>query len=212
MRSDARRNRDQILRTVRDLLLRHGAHVPMEEIATAAGVGVGTLYRHFPDRQSLLKAVAIQNMTWAAEEATAAVAGEPDEWSGVARLVRRIFELRLGDPIPLVLPQLLDWAREDPDFQTARRGAAHAVATVLERAKEAGVVRPDLTVADLMTLATARPEPAAVFGEEAAPRLTARHLQIVLDGLRPRPGSPLPGPAVDDAEMEHHFTGTPAQR
>jgi AcrR family transcriptional regulator len=203
MRSDARRNRDQILLTVRELLLQRGPQVPMEEIAAAAGVGVGTLYRHFPDRYALLKGVAIQNMSRVVGEVEAAMAEEPDGWRCIARVIRRIHELRLGDPVPVVLPQLIEDARRDPEFQSARRAAAAALARILDRAKADAAVRRDLTVADLLTLATARPQPAAVFGQ-AAPALQERHLRIVLDGLRPH-GEPLP--AVDEAEIEAHFSG-----
>lgn len=204
MRSDARRNRDQILATARELVLRRGTHVPMEEIAKEAGVGVGTLYRHFPDRYDLLKGIAIQNMSRAVAEAEAALSEEPDGWSCVARMVRRIYELRIGDPVPLVLPQMVEHARSDLEFHGARRAAAAALGAVLERAKAEGAVRPDLGVADIMTLATARPEPAAIFGSEAGRRLQERHLRIVLDGLRPR-DERLPGPAVDEAEFEERM-------
>jgi AcrR family transcriptional regulator len=201
MRSDARRNRDQILTTARELFLQCGTHVPMEEIATAAGVGVGTLYRHFPDRYDLLKGVAIQNMARAVAEAEAALAEEPDGWSCLARMIRRIHELGIGDPVPLVLPQLIERARSDPEFRSAQRAAGAALGTVLDRARADGAVRPDLGVADLLTLALARPDPVAVFGLRAGRRLQERHLRIVLDGLRPH-GEPLPGPVVDDAALE----------
>jgi AcrR family transcriptional regulator len=206
MRRDARRNRDQILEAVRELFLRRGTRVPMEEIAKEAGVGVGTLYRHFPDRYALLKGVAIQNMSRALGEIEAALAEEPDGWHCIARVVRRFYELRIGDPVPLVLPQLIERGRSDPEFQSARRAAASALGTVLDRAKADGAVRTDLGIADMLTLATARPEPTAMFGEEATDRLRERHLRIVLDGLRPHT-EPLPGPAVDDAEVEAHFSG-----
>jgi AcrR family transcriptional regulator len=201
MRSDARRNRELIVRTVRDLLLARGPHVPMEEIAKEAGVGVGTLYRHFPERYDLLKEVAIQNMTTAVGEVEAALAEEPDGWHSLARVVRRFYEVRIGDPIPLLAPQLIDRARTDPDFQNARRDAATVLGRLLDRAKADCVIRPDLGVADLLTLATARPEPAALFGNELAERLRQRHLQLILDGLRPR-NEPLPGPSITEMDIE----------
>jgi AcrR family transcriptional regulator len=206
MRSDARRNRDLIVRTVRDLLLVRGPHVPMEEIAKEAGVGVGTLYRHFPDRYDLLKEVAIQNMARAVGEVDAALAEEPDGWHCLGRVVRRFYELRIGDPIPLVAPQLVDRARTDPDLRNARRAAATALGRLLDRAKADGAVRADLAVADILTLATARPEPSALFGEQLAGHLQERHLRLVLDGLRPR-DEPLPAPGIADMDVEAEIGG-----
>lgn len=207
MRSDARRNRDQILRSARALFLSRGPHVPMEEIANDAGVGVGTLYRRFPDRYSLLKAVAIQNMGWVVEEAEAALAKEADGWHALARLIRRIFERRLGDPIPRVLPVLIERAQADASFHTARRRAAERVAEVLEWAKHEGAIRADLAVADILVLPTARAEPSAVLGEERADAMAERHLRILLDGLRPHPDTRLPVGAAD-TDLETFFSDT----
>ncbi|MEU1982333.1 helix-turn-helix domain-containing protein [Nocardia sp. NPDC019395] len=206
MRSDAARNRDRILRAARELFLARGTQVPMEEIAEAAGVGVGTLYRRFPDRFALLKAVAIWNMGRVVAEVTAAMAEEPDGHHCLARVLRRIYELRLGDPVPILLPHLLEKTRDDAEFQQARRDAAQAVDSMLDRAKSDGAVRQDLTVADILTIATARPEPSALLGGYAAERLNARYLQIVLDGLSPHPRSEPMAPAVEEAEMEARFT------
>lgn len=207
MRSDAVRNRDRILQVGRELFLARGSQVPMEEIAEAARVGVGTLYRHFPDRFALLKAVAIRNMGRVVAEVEAAMAEEPDGRRCLARVLRRIYELQLGDPVPVLLPHLLEGARDDTEFQEARRHAARAVGATLDRAKAEGVARPDLTVADLLTLATARPQPTAILSGPAAERLSARYLQIVLDGLRPHAESESMAPAVSEAELEAHFTG-----
>ncbi|OQS12829.1 hypothetical protein B0T36_22985 [Nocardia donostiensis] len=207
MRSDAARNRYRLLQAGRELFLARGTQVPMEEIAEAAGVGVGTLYRHFPDRFALLKAVAIWNMGRVVAEVDTATTEELDGRSCLARVLRRIYELRLGDPVPILLPHLLEGARDDTEFQEARRHAARALGSVLDRAKAEGVARADLTVADLLTLATARPQPTALLNGPAAERLNARYLQIVLDGLRPHAGSEPMAPAVDESELEAHFTG-----
>src|SRR6266566_9649705 len=77
MRADARRNRDQILIAARDIFADHGPGAPLEEIARRAGVGIGTLYRRFPDRQSLLRAVALDTLGRVAQEGRLALAEEP---------------------------------------------------------------------------------------------------------------------------------------
>lgn len=205
MRRDARRNRDQLLRTARELLLHRGAQVSMDDIAKEAGVGIGTLYRHFPDRYSLLKGIATANMTTVAEECAAILAAETDGRRCLIRFLGRVYEQRLGDPVPLLLPQLIEQARSDPDFQAARRAAAGGVGRILERAKADGAVRDDVQIADLLTLATARPDPAPIFGDELAAGLRERQLRIVVDGLSPSASEPLPTPALADEELDAFF-------
>src|SRR5690349_8273462 len=78
LRADARRNREQIIEAARTLFLSLGPDVPMEEIARAAGVGVGTLYRRFPDRDELVKAVSLDTFSRLAELAARVEHEEPD--------------------------------------------------------------------------------------------------------------------------------------
>src|SRR5881227_3330880 len=80
LRADARRNRDQILAAARSIFAAQGPEVPMEEIARAAGVGVGTLYRRFPDRDALIRAVAVENFERVLTDARAAAKEEPSAW------------------------------------------------------------------------------------------------------------------------------------
>src|SRR6059058_3759513 len=89
MRADARRNRDQILVAARDIFADHGPGAPLEEIARRAGVGIGTLYRRFPDRPSLLRAVALDMLSRVAQEAQLALAEEPNAFQALARYMHR---------------------------------------------------------------------------------------------------------------------------
>ena len=73
LRADARRNRDQIVAAAKQWFAVQGPDVPMEEIARAAGVGVGTLYRRFPDREALIRAVVRESLTISVAEARAAL-------------------------------------------------------------------------------------------------------------------------------------------
>ncbi|WP_040793639.1 SbtR family transcriptional regulator [Nocardia paucivorans] len=135
-----------------------------------------------------------------AAEAEAAMSEEPDGRHRPTRVLRRIYELRLGDPAPILLPHLLENARDDAEFRQERRRATRVVGAILDRARTEGVVRANPTGADLLTLATARPQPTAIPNGPAAERLNARCLHILLEGLRPHTRSESAPPAVSDAE------------
>ena len=96
LRADARRNREQIIEAARDLFIRVGTDVPMEEIAKTAGVGVGTLYRRFPDRDELIKAVSLDNFGRLLEVARRIEREETDPAKALGALLYSSLELRLG--------------------------------------------------------------------------------------------------------------------
>src|SRR5919198_103484 len=95
-RSDALRNREQILRAAADLIIEHGPTAPMEMIARRAKVGIATLYRHFTDRSVLLREVALDTLRQSGEEARAALAEEPDAFTALARFMHDAVDLRIG--------------------------------------------------------------------------------------------------------------------
>ena len=88
-RADARRNRKRILAAARQQFAEHGLDVHMEQIARAAGVGVGTVYRHFPAKEDLLQALADERFACFAERARAAL-DDPDAWNGFCELHARV--------------------------------------------------------------------------------------------------------------------------
>src|SRR4051794_29077547 len=96
LRADARRNRDQIIAAARVIFVEQGADVPMEEIARTAGVGVGTLYRRFPDRDALIRAVAVDNFDRVLIDAKAAAEEEPTAWAALVWLLHQSVELQLS--------------------------------------------------------------------------------------------------------------------
>src|SRR4051794_12277532 len=83
LRADARRNRQQLLAAARDVFVEHGPDAPLDEVARRAGVGIATLYRRFPDRATLQRAVALDVLARAAEVARRADADETDAWSAL---------------------------------------------------------------------------------------------------------------------------------
>src|ERR1700754_5100739 len=121
MRADAVRNRDRILRATVDLVLEQGPTVPMEAIARRARVGVATVYRHFPDRSSLLTHVQLECLRAAADQAEAALAEERDAFAALARYMHKAVDLRVS----AVMPMLNDRVQFDDELIAARsRGRA----------------------------------------------------------------------------------------
>ncbi|WP_249026927.1 TetR/AcrR family transcriptional regulator, partial [Amycolatopsis lexingtonensis] len=120
LRADARRNRDQILAAAKSIFATSGAEVPMEEIARAAGVGVGTLYRRFPDRDALIRAVAMDNFERVLIDAKVIAAEETSSWRALERLLRQSVELQLSVQLAMVSPRALVILKSDPEVRRLR--------------------------------------------------------------------------------------------
>lgn len=192
LRADARRNRDQIIAAAKVMFAEEGPEVPMEEIARRAGVGVGTLYRRFPDRDALIKAVAQDNFAQVLTEAEAAESEEPTAWEALVRLLSRSRALRLSVQLALLSPQAWATIRDDPQTQRFRDEIMAVLDRIVAGAQQEGELRPDVgsgDVAVLVSLLLKRvPAP-----QDSADVVTDRVLALMLDGLRARPGTPLPG-------------------
>src|ERR1700687_1419601 len=104
LRADARRNRQQVLAAATEVFVEQGADAPLDDIARRAGVGIATLYRRFPDREALWRAVALDVTARTAHEALAAELEEADPFDGLARYMHRSLDLRIS----AVMPALLD--------------------------------------------------------------------------------------------------------
>ena len=179
-RADAERNRSRVLAVARALFSEHGNQVQMADVARAAGVGVGTVYRHFPDRQSLVLAAAEQRFTEVLEFVRTECLSDADPQRALVGFLRRIGEAMFHD-------QGLSVALESVMGSTEPRGETrelyHTVAaTLVERARAAGTIRPDSTVADLVLI---------VHGLIGVIRHDDggdwhRYLDLALDGLRVR--------------------------
>lgn len=187
MRADATRNRARILDATRALVARDGPAVSMDDIARAAGVAVGTLYRHFATKQDLVAAVvhdSLDLLAAVADQAMDAVragASAGEQLAGLFRLVAarrgedaavKEAAVALGAPAPGADGRI-DFAPGTPE-----RRAVDAVEALVRAAVAEGTVRPDLTVADLFTLVSGvPPEPFAAGARD-------RYVEIVLAGIR----------------------------
>ncbi|MBM7783514.1 TetR/AcrR family transcriptional regulator [Tenggerimyces flavus] len=204
LRADARHNRDQIMVAARALFATHGVHVPMEEVARAAGVGKATLYRRFPQREQLIEAVAFDVYRQLRALARDAVAEEPDSWAAVSRFLRDWIAVRLGlvhTGICEELPALLE---ANASLREARAEFFGLVDELADRAKADGELRSDVGGGDLALFANALVEQHDLPGP-VQDEVRSRMLELLLDGLHVRNAPPLPGAPRRMADLEVHL-------
>ncbi|MEV0645796.1 helix-turn-helix domain-containing protein [Phytomonospora sp. NPDC050363] len=178
-RKDARRNRAQILGTAREVLADRGLAADMREIAAACGVGVGTVYRHFPTRDALLAAVLADDAAaWTA--ATTPALADPDAWRGL----RAFAEATLGMMARhRAMLDGLSAAETQAAFDACREHLAGVLGELVGRAQEQGRLRVDVSARDVVVQVMALGR-AVEMTEADEPGAWRRHLTVVLDGLR----------------------------
>jgi AcrR family transcriptional regulator len=178
-RADARRNYDKVVAAAHDAFNERGTSTSLEEIARRAGVGIGTLYRNFPNRQALLEAVYVDEV-----ESLCRSSAELDQlppWDAFVAWAHRLAGyLATKQALAAELLEFVD--RDAPLFKSCRRSLAGAGEPVLERAQRAQVVRADTDLWEIIQLVGAIAKIPA--GDE--PERVERMLQIALDGLRYR--------------------------
>lgn len=177
-RADARRNVERIVATAREAFTEGGIDVPLDTIARRAGVGPGTLYRHFRGREALLEAVYrsdIEHLSNRAHELSAERSPEEALREWVGEQVRYVIHRR---GLTAAIKASLD--HDSETFAYCKDLMRKAAETVLAPAQEAGVVRDSLEPRDLLLLAHGVGTVA-----EAAPDAVDRLLTVMLDGLRP---------------------------
>jgi AcrR family transcriptional regulator len=179
-RADARRNYEKLVSAARAVFTENGTGAPLEEVAERAGVGIGTLYRHFPTRQALLEAVyldEVEAMARAAEDLSALPPWEAlsqwlHQYVGFAATKRALNEA------------LLEAAPDSDLLLACRTALARAGTALVERAQDAGVVRADTSFADVGRMVAG-----IAMVPTADPGQKERLLDLALDGLRYRPES-----------------------
>ncbi|MEG3627267.1 TetR/AcrR family transcriptional regulator [Streptomyces poriticola] len=192
-RADALRNRERIVVAAREMFVEHGPDVPLDEIARRAGVGNATVYRNFPDRDSLVREVVCSVMDRTARAAELALAESGDAFAALERFVHAAADERISALCPMVSST---FDQHHPDLEAARERVERLVAEVMDRARSAGQLRPDVGVGDLMIAVSQLSRPPAGTECPQGDRFVHRHLQLFLDGLRAPARSRLPGTAV----------------
>ncbi|TNC23518.1 TetR/AcrR family transcriptional regulator [Amycolatopsis alkalitolerans] len=178
-RADARRNRARLLAAAEIVLAERGTGAPTEQIAKAAKVGIGTLFRHFPTKESLLKAVLAERMRRFAEAAGEHAEAEDPGSAFFAFLAQWVEMAAVKNAYADALAEVPRVDRE------VREGVLHSLGILLTRAQEAGAVRHDVGVREVIALMVGTSRAAEHLGEDAA--LRRRTVEIVFDGLRTRP-------------------------
>jgi AcrR family transcriptional regulator len=180
LRRDAQANRTRILVAAGEIFSAQGIDAPLDEIARRAGVGAGTLYRHFADRDTLLDALFDDRVRVFDQLMTEAAAAE-DAWGGLVELLETGFALQAADrglkDILLARSRGLGRVHQPPE-ETVR-----AINGLLDRAKAQGALRTDVTITDLPMISAAIHGVIDLTGA-VAPEVWRRMLQIILDGLR----------------------------
>ncbi len=181
-RTDALQNRDRVLDAATELVHSDGEKVPMARIAERAGVGVGTVYRHFATREDLLGALVHRSFGLALDNARAAAAAPGPAVAGV----RLFFLATLRDRERFVLPLHGGPAVFTPDTRRRQADVRTALRALLERGQAAGELRADLTPEDLIVASSLLSRPLPGTGDWDA--LARRQIDLVIEGLGP--GSP----------------------
>ncbi|MFF4502219.1 TetR/AcrR family transcriptional regulator [Streptomyces sp. NPDC001401] len=180
MRADARRNYERLLTEARAAFATHGTDASLEDVARRAGVGIGTLYRHFPNRHALLSAVfeeAVNDLLDRSHE----LLGAPETCTALVTWLREIVT-HAGEYRGLALALMSVTSDDTSALASCSGPIREAGAALLARAQEAGTVRPDVAIGDLLQLTHA----IALAAEESPgdPKLADRLLTLTLRGLK----------------------------
>ena len=184
MRADAQRNYTRLLNAASAAFLEHGADdVSLEEIARRAGVGIGTLYRHFPTRQALLEAVYRDQVELLDARAQELLQAE-SPGDALADWLRALMKFS-STKHTLTSALLATLGKDSELLSSCGKVIRDAAEALLARAQEAGVVRPDTDAGDVIRLVHA--VNIATQRGPADPGQADRMLALILDGLRPQP-------------------------
>jgi AcrR family transcriptional regulator len=179
LRADARRNRDRILAAAAVAFAARGADTQMDDVARAAEVGVGTVYRHFPTKEALMGALVRLKVEMLQEAADQALDVD-DPWESFAGVLRRGAEIMARDA---ALRDALNRVPEAWEHAAEERERLDAVMSrVIRRGQEAGVIREDFAVGDVGMLMCGVSTSMSQHSEWD----WRRHLEMVLDGIRAR--------------------------
>jgi AcrR family transcriptional regulator len=178
-RKDAQRNRERILAAAREVVAERGVAAKMEDVAARAGVGIGTLYRNFPTRAALIEAVYVDGVEGLANSASELAELEP--WDALTTWLHRF--VGYATTKQALMEELFATGDQNAEvFATCRIALVSAGEPLLKRAQEAGVVRTDTNISEVIRLVGGIARMPATD-----PADIERLLTVALDGLRYKP-------------------------
>lgn len=184
MRSDARQNRRRLLDAATELILEVGREPARDALAKAAGVGIATLYRHFPDPQDLLRGVALDVLDRAIAAGEAAL-DEAEGGAALRRYLHSAIDIGLG-AVNIVQPLL-----DDADWPEQRTAAQNVLDRLVDAAQHDKAISSYITATDIAYATIRFCRPLAIGLDTAEERAVAhRQLDSYLDGLANRPSAP----------------------
>jgi AcrR family transcriptional regulator len=177
-RADARRNRTKVIEAAMAAFAEYGLDAQMDDIARRAGLGVGTLYRHFPTKDALVQALVVDHMTRMAGRGREVLEQAGDPWELVAGFLRwcgehQMDDRGLGDVLATQPPETFTNAAESS-------GLVAVADALLRRARDAGQLREDVTVADVPVMMCGLGAVRGRWGQDTG----RRYLELMLGGMR----------------------------
>jgi AcrR family transcriptional regulator len=178
LRADARRNRERIMSAGRELFALQGPQAQMDEIAAHAGVGIGTVYRHFPTKEALLTAMVRDRFQEFAEKATLAeeILDPLESLESIIRSSAEAVEGDAGFQLAMMGSNQLEWE----GIEEQKAALAEVLTRIISRASDAGVVREDFTVDDFGMVMCGI---TSTMYYQPGSANWRRHLEIVLHGI-----------------------------
>lgn len=203
LRRDAERNRRRILQAAHEVFAEQGLRASLDDVARRAGVGVGTVYRRFADKEALVEAlfeIRVGRIIDIAERAVSMQSG----WDGLVRFLCEVSAVQAGDRGLREIALSTGFGRSR--VAVLRSRVASAVEQLVTRAQAEGGLRPEITGNDIPLLLLMVGE-VAQNAQGFRPDLGRRYLRLILDGLRHCPGATDLGDPVDDDELEQFMRG-----
>ena len=199
LRKDAERNRQRIVEDARDLFASRGLEATLNEVAHHAGVGVGTVYRRFPTKEELVEAIfedGIDQITTLAESALR----EKDSWRGFVMFIEQLCELTANDRG--LREAMFSKTYGGDRVEASRLRLTPTVSKLVERAKDDGYVRPEVSPTDVPFVGLVSGTVSEYAGH-IEPELWRRYVSMFIDGLRRRRGQErLTVGALDDEQLD----------
>ena len=202
-RAQAARNDQRILEAARAVFTAD-PEAPIAAVAARAGVGIAALYRRYRSKEELLQRLALDGLRGYIAETEAALADDADPWDAFASFLRRSLDSGAGS----LTVRLAGAFTPTEELQRAGRDAHAATQRLLDRAKGAGALHPDITVGDI-SLLLEQLQAVQVADPDRTRQLRHRYLALLLDALH-RPATPLPGPAPSWEEISRRYDGAGA--